>query len=108
MPEFGYLLSCEEHSPAEPVEQARTAGQAGFDSLWLSHPCHPWNDRRGQSPFARLLERFRRGGGNDPVSGGLKVGPGPDRREAVRTAHRPWANERLRGELPQFLPQLRD
>lgn len=50
MPEFGYFLSCEEHGPAELVEQARMAEQAGFDSLWISDHYHPWNDRQGQSP----------------------------------------------------------
>ncbi|MGI5405040.1 LLM class F420-dependent oxidoreductase [Streptomyces sp. CA-135486] len=51
MPEFGYFLSCEEHSPAELVEQARMAEQAGFTSLWVSDHYHPWNDHQGQSPF---------------------------------------------------------
>ena len=51
MADFGYFLSCEEHSPAELVEQARMAEQAGFDSLWISDHYHPWNDRQGQSPF---------------------------------------------------------
>lgn len=250
MTRFGYFLSCEEHGPAELVEQARMAEQAGFDCLWISDHYHPWNDQQGQSPFvwsvigalsqavslpvetavtcplvrthpaviaqavataavqlegrfrlgvgtgealnehilgdawpeasvrldmleeavqvirelltgeqtshhgkhyvvenARLytvpgetvpidvsafgpqaaeaaarigdglitmaadtgmVERFRRaGGGTKPVSGGLKVCWGPDRQEAVRTAHRLWANEQLPGELPQILPTPR-
>ncbi|MDX3248694.1 LLM class F420-dependent oxidoreductase [Streptomyces sp. ME18-1-4] len=250
MPEFGYFLSCEEHSPAELVEQARMAEQAGFDSLWISDHYHPWNDRQGQSPFVwtvigalsqavslpvetavtcplvrthpaviaqaaatsavqlggrfrlgvgtgealnehilgtqwpeapvrlemleealqiirqlftgeqtshrgkhytvenarlytlpdepvpidvsafgpqaaevaarigdglitmmpdpALVERFRRGGGGaKPVYGGLKVCWGTDRQEALRTAHRLWANEQLPGELPQLLPTPR-
>ncbi|MFF5014885.1 hypothetical protein [Streptomyces sp. NPDC001165] len=32
---------------------------------------------------------------------------GTDRREAVRTAHRLWANEQLPGELAQILPTPR-
>ncbi|MFG2553903.1 LLM class F420-dependent oxidoreductase [Streptomyces sp. NPDC048581] len=51
MPDFGYFLSSEEHGPAELVEQARMAEQAGFDSLWISDHFHPWNDAQGQSPF---------------------------------------------------------
>jgi hypothetical protein len=48
---FGYFLSCEEHSPAELVEQARMAEQAGPHSLWISDYDHPWHDGQGQSPF---------------------------------------------------------
>ncbi|MEV6483476.1 LLM class F420-dependent oxidoreductase [Streptomyces sp. NPDC051576] len=250
MTEFGYFLSCEEHDPAELVEQARMAEQAGFTSLWISDHYHPWNDEQGQSPFvwsvigalsqavslpvqtavtcplirmhpavvaqaaatsavqldgrfrlgigsgealnehilgdawpeadvrldmleeavhvmrqlftgdqvshrgkhytvenARLytvpeepvpidvsafgphaaevagrigdgfitmapdtpaIERFRRsGGGTKPVSAGLKVCWGTDKDEAVRTAHRLWANEQLPGELAQLLPTPR-
>ncbi|MDO0913264.1 LLM class F420-dependent oxidoreductase [Streptomyces sp. DT2A-34] len=250
MPDFGYFLSCEEHSPAELVDQARMAEQAGFDSLWISDHYHPWNDNQGQSPFVwtvigalsqavslpvetavtcpmvrthpaviaqaaatcavqlggrfrlgvgtgealnehilgthwpeaavrlemlaeavqimrqlftgeetshygkhytvenarlytlpdepvpidvsafgplaaetaariggglitttpdtALIERFRRaGGGTRPVYGGLKVCWGTDRQEALRTAHRLWANEQLPGELAQLLPTPR-
>ena len=48
---FGYFLSCEEYSPAELVEQAVAAEEAGFDALWISDHYHPWNDEQGQSPF---------------------------------------------------------
>ncbi|MXM62771.1 TIGR03557 family F420-dependent LLM class oxidoreductase [Streptomyces sp. HUCO-GS316] len=59
-------------------------------------------------PDAAFVERFRRGGGaTKPVYGGLKVCWGTDRREAVRTAHRLWANEQLPGELAQILPTPR-
>ncbi|NUO43259.1 MAG: LLM class F420-dependent oxidoreductase [Streptomyces sp.] len=51
MPEYGYFLSCEEFGPAELVEQARMAEQAGFRALWISDHYHPWNDAQGQSPF---------------------------------------------------------
>ncbi|MFC8343695.1 LLM class F420-dependent oxidoreductase [Streptomyces sp. NPDC057280] len=51
MPEYGYFLSCEEFGPAELIEQARMAEQAGFRALWISDHYHPWNDAQGQSPF---------------------------------------------------------
>ncbi|WP_261719869.1 TIGR03557 family F420-dependent LLM class oxidoreductase [Streptomyces sp. FZ201] len=51
MPQYGYFLSCEEFRPAELVEQARMAEQAGFRSLWISDHYHPWNDAQGESPF---------------------------------------------------------
>ncbi|MEU5086451.1 LLM class F420-dependent oxidoreductase [Streptomyces sp. NPDC021356] len=51
MPEYGYFLSCEQYGPAELVEQARMAEQAGFEALWISDHYHPWNDAQGQSAF---------------------------------------------------------
>ena len=48
---FGYFLSAEEYGPADLVEQAKLAEEAGFDSLWISDHFHPWNDEQGQSPF---------------------------------------------------------
>src|SRR5436305_1182038 len=48
---IGYFLSSEEYGPAELVEQARLAEQAGFESLWISDHFHPWNDEQGESPF---------------------------------------------------------
>ena len=48
---IGYFLSCEEYTPAELVDQARWAAEAGFESLWISDHYHPWNDEQGQSPF---------------------------------------------------------
>jgi G6PDH family F420-dependent oxidoreductase len=48
---IGYFLSCEEYTPAELVEQAQLAEQAGFESLWISDHYHPWNDEQGESPF---------------------------------------------------------
>ena len=48
---FGYFLSTEEYPPAELIEQARLAEEAGFDALWISDHFHPWNDQQGQSPF---------------------------------------------------------
>ncbi|MGX4688895.1 LLM class F420-dependent oxidoreductase [Streptomyces sp. JNUCC 63] len=51
MPEYGYHLSCEQYGPADLVEQARMAEQAGFQALWISDHYHPWNEAQGQSPF---------------------------------------------------------
>ena len=48
---FGYFLSCEEYDPAQLVEQAVAAEQAGFEALWISDHFHPWNDEQGHSPF---------------------------------------------------------
>lgn len=51
MPRFGYFLSAEDHTPAELIEQAELAQQAGFESLWISDHFHPWNDQQGESAF---------------------------------------------------------
>ncbi|WP_433362932.1 TIGR03557 family F420-dependent LLM class oxidoreductase [Actinoplanes sp. CA-142083] len=48
---IGYFLSCEEYTPAQLIEQARLAQDAGFQSLWISDHYHPWNDEQGESPF---------------------------------------------------------
>jgi G6PDH family F420-dependent oxidoreductase len=48
---IGYFLSCEEYGPAELIDQARWAEQAGFEALWISDHFHPWNDAQGESPF---------------------------------------------------------
>ena len=48
---IGYFLSGEEYTPAQLVEQAKSAEQAGFDALWVSDHFHPWNDEQGQSSF---------------------------------------------------------
>jgi G6PDH family F420-dependent oxidoreductase len=48
---IGYFLSCEEFTPAELLEQAKLAEEAGFDALWISDHFHPWTDSQGQSPF---------------------------------------------------------
>jgi G6PDH family F420-dependent oxidoreductase len=52
---IGYFLSSEEYTPAQLVDQARRAEQAGFESLWISDHFHPWNDEQGQSPFVWSL-----------------------------------------------------
>nr|WP_273889284.1 TIGR03557 family F420-dependent LLM class oxidoreductase [Rubrobacter naiadicus] len=51
MAKIGYFLSCEEFGPAELLEQARMAEEAGFEGLWISDHYHPWNSEQGNSPF---------------------------------------------------------
>jgi G6PDH family F420-dependent oxidoreductase len=48
---IGYFLSSEEYTPAELIEQAKLAEDAGFEGLWISDHFHPWVDAQGQSPF---------------------------------------------------------
>jgi G6PDH family F420-dependent oxidoreductase len=48
---FGYFLSSEEHTPAELLDHAIAAEEAGFSSVFISDHFHPWTDRQGQSPF---------------------------------------------------------
>src|SRR5918911_2730028 len=48
---IGYFLSSEEFGPAELLDQARRAADAGFEALWISDHFHPWMDAQGQSPF---------------------------------------------------------
>jgi G6PDH family F420-dependent oxidoreductase len=55
MTRYGYFLSCEEYSPADLVQQARLAEEAGFDALWISDHFHPWLDEQGQSGFVWSL-----------------------------------------------------
>jgi G6PDH family F420-dependent oxidoreductase len=52
---YGYFLSCEEYDPADLIRQARLAGEAGFDALWISDHFHPWLDEQGQSGFVWSL-----------------------------------------------------
>ena len=71
MPELGYTLSSEEHSPNDLVRNARAAEEAGFEFLSISDHFHPWVDAQGQSPFvwsviggvAHATERIRLGTG---------------------------------------------
>ncbi|MGW4509994.1 TIGR03557 family F420-dependent LLM class oxidoreductase [Streptomyces sp. NPDC004436] len=51
MTSFGYFLSCEEFTPAQLLDQARKAREAGFTRLAISDHFHPWNDAQGNSPF---------------------------------------------------------
>jgi G6PDH family F420-dependent oxidoreductase len=48
---IGYFLSTEEYGPAELLEQAKAAEDAGFEGLWISDHYHPWNDEQGHSAF---------------------------------------------------------
>ena len=49
--QIGYFLSTEDYTPAELLEQARAAEEAGFEALWISDHFHPWNNEQGNSPF---------------------------------------------------------
>ncbi|MGH4033046.1 TIGR03557 family F420-dependent LLM class oxidoreductase [Actinomycetota bacterium Odt1-20B] len=51
MTRYGYFLASEEFAPAELLDQARAAEQAGFDCLAISDHYHPWTGEQGQSPF---------------------------------------------------------
>jgi G6PDH family F420-dependent oxidoreductase len=51
MAKIDYFLSCEQYTPAELIDQAKRAEDAGFDALWISDHFHPWNDEQGQSAF---------------------------------------------------------
>src|SRR5688500_20008700 len=71
MPEIGYALSSEEHSPTDLVRNARMAEEAGFTFALISDHYHPWIDRQGHSAFvwsviggiAATTERIRLGTG---------------------------------------------
>jgi G6PDH family F420-dependent oxidoreductase len=56
------------------------------------------------SPDKDMIGLFRAEGGTGPVHAGTKVCYGPDKEEALKTAHRLWPNEGLPGELAQVLP----
>jgi G6PDH family F420-dependent oxidoreductase len=51
MTTYGYFLSCEEYDPAELIDQAIRAEQAGFDALWISDHFHPGTTNRARVPF---------------------------------------------------------
>jgi coenzyme F420-dependent glucose-6-phosphate dehydrogenase len=71
MPELGYAISSEEHSPSALVENARQAEEIGFTHALISDHYHPWIDKQGQSPFvwtviggiAQATKRIRLGTG---------------------------------------------
>lgn len=60
-------------------------------------------------PEAELVETFRgAGGGDKPVQAGTKVSWDRDPDNALKVAHRLWANDALPGQLPQTLPRPKD
>ncbi|WP_226022701.1 TIGR03557 family F420-dependent LLM class oxidoreductase [Halomicrobium salinisoli] len=51
MPQIGYTLSSEEHSPNDLVEHAVRAEAVGFDFVSASDHFHPWVSAQGNAPF---------------------------------------------------------
>jgi coenzyme F420-dependent glucose-6-phosphate dehydrogenase len=51
MPQIGYKLSSEEHTPNDLVRFARLAEETGFSFAAISDHYHPWLDAQGHSPF---------------------------------------------------------
>lgn len=49
---YGYKLAAEGFGPAELIQQAQLAEEAGFDFVEISDHYHPWLDVQGHSPFA--------------------------------------------------------
>ncbi|KNB50523.1 LLM class F420-dependent oxidoreductase [Streptomyces caatingaensis] len=87
--------------PDEPVP----IDVSSFGPASLELACRVGDGLVTTMPDRESVARFRDAGGQDkPVLGGVKVCWGPDRDEAVRTAHRLWAVEQLPGELNQVLP----
>lgn len=50
-PGVGFVLSHEQFSTAQLVDQAQAAEQAGFRCLWASDHLQPWQDNEGHSMF---------------------------------------------------------
>ena len=50
-PGVGFVLSHEQFTTTQLVEQARAAEQAGFRYLWASDHLQPWQDNEGHSMF---------------------------------------------------------
>jgi coenzyme F420-dependent glucose-6-phosphate dehydrogenase len=51
VPEFGFHLSAEEHSPLDLVRNAKRAEEEGFSFALVSDHFHPWLDQQGHSAF---------------------------------------------------------
>lgn len=51
MPEYGYNLSSEEHTPGDLVRNAGRAEEEGFSFALVSDHFHPWVDQQGHSGF---------------------------------------------------------
>lgn len=52
MATIAYVLSHEQFSPPELIENGVAAERAGFDALWTSDHFHPWMDNQGHAGFA--------------------------------------------------------
>jgi coenzyme F420-dependent glucose-6-phosphate dehydrogenase len=71
VPELGFALSSEDHTPNELVRQAVLAERAGFTFALISDHFHPWISAQGHSPFvwstlggiAQATESIRMGTG---------------------------------------------
>src|SRR5581483_10100651 len=50
-PGVGFVLSHEQFTTAQLVDQAHAAEQAGFRYLWASDHLQPWQDNEGHSMF---------------------------------------------------------
>ena len=61
MTTFGCLLSCEEFTPEQLIEQAQLAERAGFTRLAVSDHYHPWIDAGLGPKAARLGGRIADG-----------------------------------------------
>jgi TAT-translocated FGD2 family F420-dependent dehydrogenase len=53
-PGVGFVLSHEQFTTAQLVDQAQAAEQAGFQYLWASDHLQPWQDNEGHSIFPWL------------------------------------------------------
>jgi G6PDH family F420-dependent oxidoreductase len=51
MPELGFALSSEDHTPNDLVDQAALAEQTGFTFALISDHYHPWITKQGHAPF---------------------------------------------------------
>ena len=51
MPQLGYALSSEEHSPNDLVHYAQRAEEVGFSFALISDHYHPWVSQQGHASF---------------------------------------------------------
>ena len=49
---LGYAAHHEQYTPAQLLEYAVFAEQAGFDTIWTADHFHPWVHTKGQCGFA--------------------------------------------------------
>ncbi|MFW6091441.1 MAG: TIGR03557 family F420-dependent LLM class oxidoreductase [Actinomycetota bacterium] len=86
--------------PAEPVP----VYVSGFGSDAVALAGRIGDGFVSTAPSGESIEQFRKAGGEGkPTQAGMKVCYGPDRAEAVATAHRLWPNSGLPGQLAQDL-----